>query len=95
MRSHPLMATSEALLAFRQFMDNKHGMSLGEYIARQPSREFSEWNALGMWSYYYAPKFFSFWNTEEKGVPKPFVRQHWSWGGVTPEIRAEMENLLA
>ena len=94
MRSHPLMATAEALLAFRQFMENKHGMSLGEYIARQPSRQFSEWNALGMWAYHYAPQFFSFWNTEEKGVPQPFVRQGWSWGGVTDDERKQMEEIL-
>jgi len=95
MRAHPLMATSEALTAFRRFMDNKHGVSLGEYIARQPNREFSEWNAIGAWAFYYAPHFFSFWNTEEKGVPEPFVRQFWSWSGVTPEVRMEMEKILS
>ncbi len=94
MRSHPLMATSEALVHFRMFMEKQHGMSLGEYIARQPSREFSEWNAIGAWAYYYAPGLFSFWNTEEKGVPVPFVKQYWSWGGITPEIRAQMEEIL-
>jgi len=95
MRAHPLMARAEALLAFRQFMENKHGMPLGDYIAWQPSRQFSEWNALGMWAYYYAPDHFSFWNTEEKGVPEPFVRQGWSWGGVTEDERRQMEEILS
>jgi hypothetical protein len=94
MRSHPLMATSEALIAFRQFMENTHKMSLGEYIAKQPTREFSEWNALGAWAFYYRPDLFAFWHTDVS-VPEPFVRQFWSWGGLTPEIRSEMEKLLA
>ncbi len=72
-----------------------HGMSLKEYIAKQPRGQFSEWNAIGAWAYYYAPHHFSFWNTEEKGVPQPFVHQSWSWGGLTPEIRDKMERILA
>lgn len=94
MRAHPLMAPRRALLEFRGFMEGKHRMSLQDYIEAQPSRAFSEWNALGMWAYYYAPHHFSFWNTETKGVPEPFVKQFWSWGGITPEIRAEMERIL-
>src|SRR6185436_6760153 len=83
MRAHPLMAPREALIEFGVFMEKLHGMTLEQYIAAQPMRAFSEWNALGMWAYHYAPQFFSFWNTEETGVPQPFVRQSWSWGGVT------------
>ncbi len=95
MRAHPLLAPAEALISFRMFMEKTHGTSLGEYIARQSNRDFSEWNALGAWGFYYAPQYFSFWNTEENGVPEPFVKQNWSWGGITPEIREEMERILA
>lgn len=95
MRAHPLMAPREALIEFRSFMDKLHGMTLEQYIAAQPNREFSEWNAIGMWAFYHEPQFFSFWNTENEGVPEPFVRQFWSWSGITPEIRSEMERLLA
>lgn len=94
MRAHPLMATRESLLEFRDFMEKLHGVSLQQYIAAQPSREFSEWNALGAWAFYYAPHHFAFWHTDVS-VPEPFVRQFWSWGGITPEIRAEMERILA
>ncbi len=95
MRMHPLMATCQALESFHEFMVKKHGKPLGEYIAEQPYREFSEFNACGAWAFYYAPHLFSWWNTEEKGVPEPFVLQKWSYGGITPEIRAEFERILA
>ncbi len=94
MRSHPLMATTESLFEFRNFMENKHGTSLQEYIARQPYRQFSEWNALGAWAYYYAPEYFSWWNTEEKGVPEPFVKQYWSYSGLTEDERRQIEEIL-
>lgn len=96
MRAHPLLVPRFTLLAFRQFMVNLHGVSVDDYILGQPGREFSEWNALGAWAWNYAPsETFSFWNTETRGVPEPFVRQFWSWGGITPEIKDEMERLLA
>ncbi len=96
MRAHPVLAPREALFGFAQFMQATHGgATLEEYIAKQPNRQFSEWNALGAWSYYHWPYYFSFWNTEEKGVPEPFVLQSWSWGGLTPEIREKFERILA
>ncbi len=95
MRCHPLMVPRTALIEFGIFMEQLHGMTLEQYIADQPNREFSEWNCIGMWAYYYAPEFFSFWNTEVRGVPAPLVRQWWSWGGITPEIRSDIEKIIA
>jgi hypothetical protein len=95
MRMHPLMVGRRTLIDFCQWMEQHHNCSLEHYIGLQPAREFSEWNAIGAWAYYYRPDVFSFWDTEINGVPEPFVRQFWSWGGLTPEIRTEMERLLA
>lgn len=95
MRSHPFIVSWFALGEFREFMQNTHGCSVGEYIAKQPGRSFSEFNALHAWAYYRAPHLFYWWNTEIDGVPEPLVKQWWSWGGITPEIRAEMERILA
>ncbi len=94
MRCHPALLPRNALLEFRAFMAKLHGCELGDYILKQPNREFSELNAFGAWAYYYAPCLFSWWNTEEKGVPEPFVRQFWSVNGVTPEIRVEIDSIL-
>jgi hypothetical protein len=93
MRQHPFLTHRSALLGVRDYMEKLHGCTLRDYIAAQ-GREFSEFNVLHSWSYYYAPHFFSFLNTEY-GVPEPFVKQYHSWSGLTPEIRAEMERILA
>lgn len=97
MRAHPFIVPWDALSAFRRYMQSTHGCSIGEYIERQPGRSFSEWNAIGAWAYYNdnAHDLFYWWNTETDGVPEPVIKQHWSYGGITPEIRAEIERILA
>lgn len=95
MRSHPFLVPRVALAGFSLFMREEHGMTQADYIAAQPGREFSEWNALHAWAYYHFPYHFEFRNTEIHGVPEPFVKQFWSYSGITPEVRDEMERLLA
>lgn len=95
MRQHPMLVNRRALIDFGSFMTIKHGKDVESYIIGQPARAFSEWNALHGWAYHYEPDYFSWWNTEENGVPEPFIRQFWSWGGITPEIGMQMENILA
>jgi hypothetical protein len=95
MRSHPMLVNRRALIDLGSFCIIHHGMDTESYIVKQPSRAFSEWNFLHGWAHHYSPDYFSFWDTEVRGVPEPFVKQHWSYGGITPEMRAEMERLLA
>lgn len=95
MRAHPMMAHRMALIGLRDYMQKIHHVPLVDYIASQPNREFSEWNVLHSWAADHAPEFFTFWDTEKEGVPEPFVKQYHSWSGLTPEIRAEMERILA
>lgn len=97
MRAHPFIVPWGVLPDFRKFMQTVHGCSIGEYIEKQPGRSFSEFNALHAWAYYYpvARDLFYWWNTETDGVPQPVIKQHWSYGGITPEIRAEIERILA
>ena len=94
MRSHPMIVDRRALIDLDCFTITKHGVNVETYITRQPARAFSEWNYLHAWAHLHAPDYFSFWNTEEKGVPQPFVRQGWSWGGVTEDERRQMEEIL-
>lgn len=94
MRQHPFLTNRMALIGLRDYMQMLHGIPIVDYIASQPNREFSEFNVLHSWAADHAPDMFTFWDTE-KGVPEPFVRQWWSWSGMTQEIREEMEKLLA
>jgi hypothetical protein len=95
MRAHPFLVNRMALIGLRDYMQKLHHVPLVDYIAAQPNGEFSEWNVLHSWAADHAPDLFTFWDTEKQGVPEPFVRQFWSWSGVTLEIRAEMEKLIA
>lgn len=95
MRSHPMMTHRSALIGLREYMEALHKKPLVDYIASQPGRQFSEFNILHSWAARHSPHLFTFWDTEERGVPEPFVKQFHSWSGITPEIRAEMERILA
>lgn len=94
MRCHPFLVPGRALEGFRDYIHSLHGVFLGAYIGKQPRNGFSEFNCLLGWAYYHKPELFSWWNTEEKGAPEPFVRQFWSWSGLTDAERVEMERVL-
>lgn len=95
MRCHPFLVPREALDGLRKHMEELHGCNTADYVARQPLRAFSEFNVLMAWAHWKRPDLFSWWDTEEKGVPEPFVKQFWSYSGLTDEERTEMERILA
>ncbi len=94
MRQHPFMVPRQSLLDFEQFMQKSHGIPLDAYIDAQPDRRFSEFNVLGSWAYFHHPHLFHWINTAKDGVPEPFVRQFWSYSGLTDAERLEMEAIL-
>lgn len=94
MRRHPLVAPRWALQAFRDWMWRAHGMSLERYIMSQPYREFSEWNALGAYLWFFHHDRIEWQNTDVE-VGHPFVWQGFSWGGLNEHIRADLERALA
>lgn len=80
---------------FRDFVQKRHGMSLDAYVMNQPCNEFSEYNCLGMFLHTFYPGLCHWRNIEsEEGPPPRWERQYWSWGGLTENIRREMEVLL-
>lgn len=93
MRCHPFLVPRELFQRVRDFMRELHGMDLSDYIMGQGGRKFSEFNLLGAFAYYHAPHLFHWMNTEHF-LPAPFVNQYWSYGGVTPDIRAQIESAL-
>jgi len=76
---------------FRKWMKDRHNIELKDWIARQPYRQFTEYNTLGSWAWETWHDSFEWGNPSEHPT---FVNQEWSWGGLTPEIRAKMDGLL-
>ncbi len=94
MRRHPLSVQRWMLQGLREFFWQRHGMSLESYIIAQPGHEFSEWNVIGAWLWYFHRSKVQWQNTDEKlGVP--FVHQSYSWGGLNDDIRKNLEAALA
>lgn len=93
MRRHPLVAPRWALQEFREWVWRIHGMSIERYIMSQPNREFSEFNALGAWLWHNRHDRVHWMNTnEDMGVT--YVHQHYSWGGLNDDTRANIERAL-
>lgn len=91
MRKCTVIAPRWAYAEFRAFIQVEHGMTMEAYVMNQPGREFSEYNCLGMFLHHFHPEKF-YWHDESKeGIPQPMERQFWSWGGLTPKIREELE----
>jgi hypothetical protein len=92
MRRHPFVMPRQELRDFRQFMFNKHGEALNVWLKKRPYRRFTEYNSFGAWAY--KEKYGSF-TWMSPGEFPTYVRQFWSWGGLTKEIEREIDILLA
>jgi len=91
MRRHPFMWPRAIYKYLRDFLEEKHGKSLGEYIQGLPYREFSEFETMGAYIYKFAPTLFS-WVETPSDIPD-FQIQSWSWGGIDAEKRTKLEEL--
>lgn len=94
MRRHPQLIPAWALQEFRGFVAEKHGVSLEHYIKSQPLGAFSEFNCCGHYLWLHHHEKINWINTEDF-LPPMVLKQWWSHGGITPEIQAEIEQLLA
>jgi hypothetical protein len=94
MRRHSQIIPRWGYACFRDFVQNRHGMSFDDWALKQPFRGCTEFNFLGMVFYKYYRNFFHFHDTRF-GIPESFVLQKWSYGGLTQEIKDEFEAILA
>ena len=96
MRRLPITYKSEHLAQFRQwFLGQGDCISIEQYVlTKVQGREFSEFNAVGAWLHAFKHDEYKWLDTEKEELPKTVVDQHWSWGGMTPEIVAKAESLL-
>lgn len=95
MRKCAVMIPRWLYSAFRDHMQKLHGVDLTSYVMNQPGHEFSEYNCIGFYAWLYHRDKFYWHDTTKDGIPKWPFRQAWSWGGLTPELKAEMERDLA
>lgn len=79
---------------FREFCLSKHGQTFEQYAMAQGFRGISEFNLIGHFLHREFPNFIHFHDTRF-GIPKSVVLQNWSWNGITPEIRDQLEEILA
>lgn len=95
MRRHPAMWPRWFYQSLRGFCIGKHGQTLWDYIMSQPDRSFSEFNCAFAFGKKWHGDRFAFLDTHKDDFPPDYVRQFWSVGGLTPEIKAIIEQILA
>lgn len=96
MRRHFFMWPRWLCEEIRKFCQEKHGVSLEDYVLNAgDGLSFSEFNCGGFLAYEKFRDRFAWVNTETDEVPELTALQHWSRGGLTPEIVKEFETILS
>lgn len=97
MRRHGQLIPRFAYGAFRQFIQDTHGVSMDAYIVNQPRNEYSEFNCIGFYLWLHHRDTIAWHDTSIDGIPPCPIEQAWSWSetGITQEHRNRMEVLLA
>lgn len=89
MRRLPWMYRTSSLTNFKKKYPNTH-----HHLYYMADRSFSEFNALGAYiDKYEIDKYFI--TDTEVWLPESVAKQYWSWGGITPEIEAEINSFLS
>lgn len=93
MACHPMVHSARALERFRRHVARQHGKDFDRYVAGLA--EFSEFNAIGNFLYLFEPMTCEWAQADPAtdNYPRP-LRQFRTWDGITPETRAEIEQLL-
>lgn len=88
MRRHPF-------LYLRETLENiDRDFPVEEYVTKQPYRQFSEFNAIGAYIDINEKEKYSIIDTETISMPEPFLKQFWSWSGLTSKEKKEIELIL-
>jgi hypothetical protein len=94
MRRHSQVIPRWAYGCFREYCLSQHKKTFEEYAMTQGFRGVSEFNLMGQFLHREFPNFIHFHDTRF-GLPESFVLQHWSWDGLTDEVRDKLEKILA
>lgn len=88
MRRAPQIFRTETLAALDRAFPQ-----LEDHALRQPNRRFSEFNVLGYFVERYEPFNYIIIDLEHEPLPPNPAMQYWSWGGVSPDIFAQLVEL--
>jgi len=94
MRRQPLVYPRWLYGKLRDHVHTFHGRELADFVLAQGPLGFSEFNALGALAHRNYPDAFSWRVWLSTDYDERFCRIHWSWGGLSAEIRRELEAIL-
>lgn len=93
MRRMPLLYWANTIRNTEEYICGYHDCTLREYLSNINHRAFSEFNAIGALAEKYYPDQYVFIDTETVEMPPIKVVQFWSWGGVTNEIKRQLDKI--
>jgi hypothetical protein len=91
MRRLPLLYRRDTVGDCCAYVERTVGKSLGPHMMH--TGRFSEFNVIGAFAHRYREEEYIFLNTDHQAPTPSKVRQFWSWGGITPEVKAQLDNL--
>jgi hypothetical protein len=95
MRRMPLVYWRDSLQDAEHFLAIEHLCSPAQYLSQQPQGAFSEFNFIGANVDTFEPDEYTIIDTESVTMPPNKVHQFWSWGGITPDIKAQLEKICS
>ena len=95
MRRLPLMYPRALYERLRIHLNITHTKTFPEWARAVPSHQLSEFNLLGAFAFEKMHDAFHWIDTEVDPLPSVVAKQHWSWGGITPDIKASLEALCS
>lgn len=94
MRRHPMVIPRGLLPEIREYLTTIHRKKWSDYLLSRPYRSCSEFNMIGSYILKFHPEIVTVVNTDKDPLPPNALKQFWSWGGITPKIKTEIEGIL-
>lgn len=97
MTRHPTVFPASFYAPYRKHLTAIHRMPYRDWFLtgrNQHPQDRMDFTAMGAWAKRYMPEKFHWIDVSAGPYPKDRLRAYWSHGGITPEIRREIEGFL-
>ncbi len=94
MRRLPLTYHRSTLEDLHLYFKTLHGITPQEYVKTITNKDFSEFNLVGAYAEKFEADKYTIIDTSTVALPTLKAKQFWSWGGITPEIKKEINNFV-